>query len=157
MEPQAAVDRRPSTQSNGSRSNTTLSSVLKGRRKSKPNNSSTNSIASSEKSGDTSSGMRSSLDGALDKLRSSKERRNSADSNASNNGKRDKMARLFKGRGRRKSIAQDNGSQIDQTEAIPPLPNSSMFLDSRAYSDESLGLHKSVASSLLTEDSDTES
>ncbi|KAF2806177.1 uncharacterized protein BDZ99DRAFT_448877 [Mytilinidion resinicola] len=140
--------------------------MLKGRRKSKPNNSSTNSIASSDTHGDGSSGMRSSLDGALEKLktRNSEDRRDSTEStNGTSNGTRDKMSKLFKGRRRRRqSNAQDGAShessQLDLTEDIPPLPSTSMLsLGTSAHSEESLHMHRSVPSSLLTEDSDTDS
>lgn len=98
--------------------------------------------------------MRSSIDGALEKLKTggSEEKRSSEESTR-------RMSKLFKGRRkRRKSAGQDDHSQADSAEEIPPLPdNSLLFLDQVGPSEESLGLHKSVASSLLTEDSDTDS
>lgn len=98
--------------------------------------------------------MRSSIDGALDKIRTggSEEKRSSGESTR-------RMPKLFKGRRkRRKSVAQDDHSQADSAEEIPPLPDNSLLsLDQADPSEESLRLHKSVASSLLTEDSDTDS
>jgi hypothetical protein len=98
--------------------------------------------------------MRSSIDGALDKLKTggSEEKRSSGESTR-------RMPKLFKGRRkRRKSVAQDDHSQADSAEEIPPLPDNSLLsLDQADPSEESLRLHKSVASSLLTEDSDTDS
>lgn len=148
------IDRVASTASSSSRTNSGLGSVLKSRRKSKPNNSSTNSIASTDTPGDGSRSMRSSIDGALDKLKTggSEEKRSSEESTR-------RMSKLFKGRRkRRKSAGQDDHSQADSAEEIPPLPDNSLLsLDQVGPSEESLGLHKSVASSLLTEDSDTDS
>lgn len=97
-----------------------------------------------------------SHDGALDRLRS----RNSDDgrSDSSGNHKR-RLSGLFK---RKKRTARDGGSrddvsQIDPAET-PALPAGSRrpSAEPRNHSDDSLGLHKSVASSLLTEDSDSE-
>ena len=148
------IDRVISTASSSSRTNSGLGSVLKSRRKSKPNNSSTNSIASTDTPGDGSRSMRSSIDGTLDKLKTggSEEKRNSEESTT-------RMSKLFKGRRkRRKSVAQDDHSQADSAEEIPPLPDNSLLsLDQVGPSEESLGLHKSVASSVLTEDSDADS
>ena len=149
---EGSIDRVTSTASSSSRTNSGLGSVINGRRKSKPNNSSTNSIASTDTLGDESRSMRSSIDGALDKLKTGgSEKRSSEESTR-------RMSKLFKGRRkRRKSVAQDGHSQADSTEEIPPLlDNSLLSLDQVSPSEESLG-HKSIASSVLTEDSDTDS
>lgn len=115
--------------------------------------SSTTSIASSDGHGD---GLQSAGDGTLDKFKS----RTSDDGNSETSSHRRKMSRLFKGRRRRKSTAPDDLSQGDANEDVPPLPDSKpqsvQNVDPPFQSDESLGLHKSVASSLLTEDSDAD-
>ncbi|KAF2180697.1 hypothetical protein K469DRAFT_714269 [Zopfia rhizophila CBS 207.26] len=117
--------------------------------------SSANSIASSDIHGDGSSGLRSSLDGALDK---SKSRGSEEGQHSEGSSHRRRMSKLFKGRRRRrKSGAQDDLSQVDATGDVPPLPDKPLNMDRPFQSEESLGLHKSVASSLLTEDSDAES
>lgn len=122
-----------------------------GRRTSKGGiSSSATSIASSDNPGDGAS----NYDGSLDKFKS----RGSEDGQSEGSSHRRKMSRLFrKGRRRRKSDAQDDVSQVDSTEHIPPLPDSRpQFREPLFQSEESLGLHKSVPSSLLTEDSDDE-
>lgn len=158
----ASIDPVPSTASSTGQTSSGQSGLaaLNGRRKSisrslKPNNSSTNSIASSDARRDSTSGLDSSLDGTLDKLKS----RSSEEGQRRGSGEtRKKMSKLFKGRRRRrKSSSQDGHSQIDQDEDIPPLPDTSLLkMDQPSPSEESLGMHKSVASSLVTEDSDAE-
>jgi hypothetical protein len=99
-----------------------------------------------------SSDVQSSGDGALDKFKS----RGSDDGSSETSSQRRKMSRLFKSRkGRRKSATVDDytSPQLDATQAVPPLPDSRPLFQS----EDSLPLHKSVASSLLTEDSDAES
>lgn len=92
-------------------------------------------------------------DGALDKLKS----RGSEDGHGEGSHRR-RMSKLFKGRRRRRrSSAQDDLSQVDTNEEVPPLPVRPQTGDAPFQSEESLALHKSVASSLLTEDSDAES
>ncbi|KAH7117814.1 hypothetical protein B0J11DRAFT_536781 [Dendryphion nanum] len=126
--------------------------------------SSATSINSSDNAGDGSGDMRTSGDGTLDKFRS---RGGSDDGQSETSSHRRKMSRLFsRKQKRRKSSVQDDLSQVDADE-IPPMPETKpQFVDptfqapaqaqTLAQSDESLGLHKSVASSLLTEDSDVE-
>lgn len=101
-------------------------------------------------------------DGALDRLKS----RNSDDgrSDSSSNHKR-RLSGLFKRKKQR--TARDGGSRDDLLQMDPAdsagaapagLPADIRRPDAapRNHSDDSLGLHKSVASSLLTEDSDSE-
>ncbi|KAF2735977.1 hypothetical protein EJ04DRAFT_490796 [Polyplosphaeria fusca] len=109
------------------------------------------SVASSEDMRRVSNDLQSSGDGALDKFKS----RGSDDGNSETSSQRRKMSRLFKGRkGRRKSTAQDDfSSSVDTVEPVPPLPAANPL----SQSEDSLPLHKSVASSLITEDSDAES
>jgi hypothetical protein len=89
--------------------------------------------------------LRKSSDGALDRLRS-----HNSDDGRSDTSRR-RMSKLFKGRSKRRKSATSDISQVDPSEDIPPAPSHS---SGRNQSDESLGLFKSVASSLLTEDSD---
>ncbi|KAF2205243.1 hypothetical protein GQ43DRAFT_437158 [Delitschia confertaspora ATCC 74209] len=113
------------------------------------NNSSANSIASSDTPHEGSSGMRSSLEDSLSKFTS----RFSEDGHRGE-GKRRRMSKLLKGRRRRKSVAHEEDSSPLEVEEVPPMPEA-MSLD-QFQSQESLGLAKSVASSLILEDSDTE-
>ncbi|ORY15138.1 hypothetical protein BCR34DRAFT_559141 [Clohesyomyces aquaticus] len=119
--------------------------------------SSAHSIASSDSPGERTSGLQSSGDGALDKFK----RRSSEDGQHSEGSSthRRRMSKLFKGRRRRSKASnqQDDMSQHDGTDEVPPLPDAKPpSMDPQFHSEESLGLHKSVASSLLTEDSDAE-
>jgi hypothetical protein len=112
------------------------------------------SVASSNNRDDD---MRKSTDGALDRLKS----RNSDDGRSdTSSAHRMRMSRIFKGRSKRRKSAtsQDDLSQlVDSTEDMPPVPHVRRpSAESRNHSDDSLGLHKSVASSLLTEDSDSD-
>jgi hypothetical protein len=111
------------------------------------------SIASSEQREDD---LHRSSDGALDKLKS----RNSDDGRSdTSTAHRRRMSRIFKGRSKRTKSAtsQDDGSQADVADNIPPVPRPRRpSPDARNHSDDSLGLHRSVASSLLTEDSDSD-
>jgi len=122
---------------------------------SKANNSSTNSIASSDFGFDGSKSIRSSDDSAMDRLAS----RGSEDGYSEAGSTRRRMSKLFKSRRRRrKSDAQDDPPPVPQVEAsepAPPLPDTRPLLEP-FQSEESLGLHKSAASSLITEDSDSE-
>jgi hypothetical protein len=114
--------------------------------------SSTVSIASS----DTRDDDLRSTDGALDKLKSRASDDGRSDTSSPH---RTRIAKMFKGRSkRRKSLAsQDDLSQLDPAEDIPPVPHVRRpSAEPRNHSDDSLGLHKSVASSLLTEDSDSD-
>ena len=105
--------------------------------------SSTVSVASSDE-------LRKSGDGTLDKFR----RRASLDARSdTSDSNRRRMSRIFKGRSKRRKSAtsQDDVSQLD------PDDDASVRRPSAGppnQSDDSLGLHRSVASSLLTEDSD---
>jgi hypothetical protein len=115
--------------------------------------SSTVSIASSDNREDD---FRGSADGALDRLKSRASDDGRSDTSSPH---RTRMARMFKGRSKRRKSAtsQDDFSQLDPAEDIPAVPHVRRpSAEPRNYSDDSLGLHKSVASSLLTEDSDSD-
>lgn len=148
-----AVDRTTSqTSSAGKPSKEGSLAAPNGRTTSKGGiSSSATSIASGEKPNDD---LQSCGDGALDKFKS----RGSEDGHSEGSSHRRRMSKLFKkGKRRRKSNAQDDYSQVDAAEEIPPLPNTKPQNAERPFqSEESLGLHKSVSSSLLTEDSDAE-
>lgn len=112
---------------------------------------STASLASSDRSRSNDDlPLAKSTDGARDRLRS---RKNSEDARSDTSSvHHTRMAKLFKGRRKRRpsGTSQDDGH-------APPRPTVRRPSVDHAYpSDESLGLAKSVASSLLTEDSDTE-
>lgn len=98
-----------------------------------------------------------SHDGAFDRLRT----RNSDDgrSDSSSNHHR-RLSGLFKRKKGRRKDSRDDVSQADPMDyaAADTLPADLRrpSADARNHSDDSLGLHKSVASSLLTEDSDSE-
>ncbi|CAN9436219.1 unnamed protein product [Alternaria alternata] len=124
------------------------------RAQSKGPDSSTVSIASSDGNDDL---LRKSSDGAMDRLKS---RQNSDDGRSDvSSSHRRRMSKLFKGRKKSKgSLSQDDVSQFDPNEVVPPVPTIRRPSMGHPYqSDDSLGLAKSVASSLLTDDSDTES
>jgi hypothetical protein len=112
------------------------------------------SVASSDTRDDD---LHKSSDGALDKMR----RRGSDDGRSDTSSPhRRRMSRMFKGRSKhtKSAASQDDLSQREPNEDIPPVPHVRRpSAEPRNYSDDdSLGLHKSVASSLLTEDSDSE-
>lgn len=114
------------------------------------------SVASSDGHGDATSELHASPDGALDRRKS---RGSDQDASSETSSHRRKISKLFKGRkGRRKSMQDDYPADFDQD--VPPLPDMPTIKirddDQRSQSDESLGLHKSVASSLLTEDSESD-
>ncbi|KAF9691584.1 hypothetical protein EKO04_010281 [Ascochyta lentis] len=100
-------------------------------------------------------------DGALDRLRS----RNSDDgrSDSSSNHHR-RLSGLFKRKKRRKDGTNDDVehtahvAQLDSADTASALPADIRrpAADARNLSDDSLGLHKSVASSLLTDDDDSD-
>lgn len=157
----AAVERARSTTSsagpNSSRENSLAAPVNRAVSKGGVSSSAT-SITSSEHTGDGATDLHLSGDGALDRLKS----RGSEGGDSETSSRREKMSKLFKGRrNRRRKSVQDDVSQADSTEDVPPLPAMPDLKthgdDPRFQSEESLGLHKSVASSLLTEDSDAES
>lgn len=116
--------------------------------------SSTVSIASSTED------MSKAGDGATDRLRS---RKNSEDgrSDASSSHRR-RMSKLFKSRKKRAasisaSASREDLSLLDSDDNVPPVPELKRPNVGQPYqSDDSLGLAKSVASSLLTDDSDPE-
>ena len=112
--------------------------------------SSTVSIASSDGGDDMN------RDGAMDRLKS---RQNSDARSDASSSHRQRMSKLFKGRKKRRaSGSQDDLSQLDPADSVPPVPELKRPSVSQLYqSDDSLGLAKSVASSLLTDDSDAES
>lgn len=150
-----AFERAHSTTSSlGSRENSLAAPV--GRRLSKGGVSSTaTSVTGSDRSGDGD--LHAFGDGASDRRKS---RRGSEDAHSETSSRR-KMSKLFKvGRRRRKSM-QDDVSPGDTGANVPPLPDMPTIIpyadDARFQSEESLGLHKSVPSSLLTDDSDAES
>jgi hypothetical protein len=123
------------------------------RAQSKGPDSSTVSIASSDGNDD----LRRSSDGTTDRLRS---RQNSEDARSDvSSSHRRRMSKLFKARKKSKgSLSQDDVSQLDPNEVVPPVPTIRRPSMGHPYqSDDSLGLAKSVASSLLTDDSDMES
>ena len=132
------------TSSNGQNSRDNSLAVSKG-----GVSSSATSITSSDGHGDG--------DGTVDRLRT----RASEDAISETSSHRRRMSKLFKGRrNRRRKSVQDDVSQGDSNEEVPPLPGMPDFKpradDAKYQSEESLALHKSAASSLLTEDSDTE-
>ncbi|KAF1831227.1 hypothetical protein BDW02DRAFT_505705 [Decorospora gaudefroyi] len=108
-------------------------------------------------SSDGNDDLHRSSDGAIDRFRS---RQNSEDARSETSSHRHRrMSKLFKGRKKRRaSGSQDDPSQWDaHNEPVPPVPAIRRPSLAHPYqSDESLGLAKSVTSSLLTEDSDTE-
>lgn len=103
----------------------------------------------------SSDGPGDSYDGAFDRLRSHNSDDSRSDSSLNHHRR---LSGLFKRKKARKNGSRDNMSQIDPTETAPAVPADirNASTESRNHSDESLGLHKSVASSLLTEDSDSE-
>lgn len=138
-----------------------LKEVRRGR-KGRANESGSDSVASSSNEAAEDSGSRflSSVDGAIDKLkekaRSSgdkqdKERRLSTDSTAER--KESRVSKLFHGKlGRKKNAEDDDVSRLNADAS-----HSNRDISQHDYpSEDSLQLHKSVASSLLTEESDTE-
>ncbi|KAH3944880.1 hypothetical protein HBI56_152740 [Parastagonospora nodorum] len=128
-------------------------STPRSRATSKGPESSTVSIDSSDNRDDD---LHKSTDGALgDKLKS----RNSDDGRSdTSSAHRIRMSRMFKGRNKRRKSTTSHASQdsqLDPAEDTPPVPQLRRpGTEPRNYSDDSLGLHKSAASSLLTEDSD---
>ena len=96
-------------------------------------------------------------DGAFDRRKS----RGSEDGSSETSSHRRKISKLFKGRKSRRKSMQDDISPGELDPDVPPLPDmptiKAFDADGRFQSEEYLGLHKSVPSSLLTEDSDAES
>ncbi|KAF2852680.1 hypothetical protein T440DRAFT_526311 [Plenodomus tracheiphilus IPT5] len=117
--------------------------------------SSTVSIASSDRSTED---LRKSTDGTRDRLRGSRTNSEDARSDASSSHPK-RMTKLFKGRRKSKaSRSHDDLALLDAREQVPPVPAVQRpGAEPRYQSDDSLGLAKSVASSLLTEESDMES
>ena len=141
----AAVDRARSVTTSHDVSSRDNLAAPASRATSKGPESSAVSIASSDTRDDD---VRSTTDGALDRQKS----RNSDDG-------RSDTSSIFKGRSKRRQSAtsQDDLSQLDPAEDIPPVPPVRRpSAEPRNHSDDSLGLHRSVASSLLTEDSDSD-
>ncbi|OJD31989.1 gram domain protein [Diplodia corticola] len=98
-------------------------------------------------------GLRSSLDEALGKLRQRANSHASADSRRGS-GSVDSpkhLSALFKRRARK-----TGGAGSDESADEDALGGGALSFGQLSHSDESLQLHKSVASSLLTEDSDSE-
>ncbi|KAF1847529.1 GRAM domain-containing protein [Cucurbitaria berberidis CBS 394.84] len=149
----ASVGRRRSIQSSRDQSSRDNSLAAPGNRAtSKGPASSTVSLASSD---NPSEELRRSTDGAIDRLKSRNSEDGRSDTSSSH---RRRMSRLFKGRKKRtKSGSPDDVSPLDSNEHVPPVPDIRLPSgDLPNHSQESLGLAKSVTSSLLTEDSDSE-
>lgn len=91
-------------------------------------------------------------DGALDRLKS----RNSDDGRSDSSSTRPRrLSGLFKRKKRTAHGSRDDLAQVQVPDHVPAdirRPSA----EPRNHSDDSLGLHKSVASSLLTEDSDSD-
>lgn len=90
-----------------------------------------------------------SHDGALDRLRSRASDDGRSDSSGNNHKRR--LSGLFK---RRKASAAHNGDSRDDVSQVSQVARPSA--EPRNYSDDSLGMHKSLSSSLLTQDSDSD-
>lgn len=103
-----------------------------------------------------SDGPGDSHDGALDRLRSRNSDDNRSDSSSNNHHRR--LSGLFKRKKRRNDGSRDDVSQVDATDktAASPADIRRPSAEPRNLSDDSLGLHKSVAGSLLTSDSDSD-
>jgi hypothetical protein len=146
------------TSTSGDAKDNTLAAPA-GRRGSKAGfSSAATSIASSENLLDSASDVKLSGDSSLDPFKS----RASDDGQSETSSHRRKMSRLFKKgkRGRRKSTQDDPAPPDTPQEPVPPMPEARPQQRTREesfQSEDSLGLAKSVPSSLLTEDSDTES
>ncbi|KAF2085217.1 hypothetical protein K490DRAFT_75273 [Saccharata proteae CBS 121410] len=148
------MDQPADTDSIRSRKRSGLSKVFPTLRHKRGTSSPPVSVRSSETvNDDAGGGLRQSIDDALEKLRekttrsSTESRRNSIDSLSGSK----RLSTLF--RKRRKSDAAKEGDE----DALG-VSNRGLGYDlDVSPSEESLGLAKSVASSLLTEDSDTES
>lgn len=155
------ADEAPTTSHSG------LARVFKGRKSRRDGsdiNTSTNSLASNDTAGDESSGIRSSIEGALDKFKdrarkSSDDRRDSIDSPR-------RMSTLLTGKARRQRKQEQQLQQLQQQQQAEGLQevrgndiavdDGISGLDAVNPSEESFGASKSDASSLLTEDSDVE-
>ncbi|KKY16470.1 putative gram domain containing protein [Diplodia seriata] len=98
------------------------------------------------------SGLRSSLDEAFGKLRQRANSHASADSGRGSVDSPKRFSGLFKRRARKTEGADSDESAADGDN----LGGGALSFDQPSPSDESLQLHRSVASSLLTEDSDSE-
>lgn len=93
-------------------------------------------------------------DGSLEKSRT----RGSEDARSETSSHQRRMSRIFKGRKKRtQSGSQDDLAQFNLNQDIPPVPPVKLPATGPPNeSTDSLGLARSVASSLLTEDSDSE-
>lgn len=156
----AVVERARSTTSSTGQNSRDNSLAAPGHRTVSKGNisSSATSVASSDGHGDAASDRLSSGgDGALDRRKS----RGSEDANSETSSHRRKLSRMFKSRKARRKSMQDDISPGELVQDVPPLPDVPTINapgdDSRFQSEESLGLHKSVASSLLIDDSDADS
>ncbi|USP77833.1 hypothetical protein yc1106_05107 [Curvularia clavata] len=115
--------------------------------------SSTVSVASS------TDDLSKSGDGATDRLRS---RQNSDAGRSDASSQRRRMSKIFKSRKKQAtsisaSASREDLSLLDSDDNVPPVPELKRPNMGHPYqSDDSLGLAKSVASSLLTDDSDPE-
>jgi hypothetical protein len=149
----ASHERRRSIGSLFGQANKDSNSLAAPRATSKGPGSSAVSVASSDGNED----LGKTGDGAMDRFRS---RQNSEDARSdTSTSHRRRMSKFFKGRSRRRgSDSQEDLSQADPNETVPPVPD--VRRPSMGHhplqSEESLGLAKSVASSLLTDDSDPE-
>lgn len=95
-------------------------------------------------------------DGALDRLKS----RTSDDGRSDSSSTRPRrLSGLFKRKKRTAHGSRDDLAQVQAQAQVPdhvPADIRRPSAEPRNHSDDSLGLHKSVASSLLTEDSDSD-
>jgi len=128
----------------------------KNRRDGSDNNASTNSLVSNEPAADESGGIRSSIEGAFDKLKD-RARKGSDDRRNSTDGSR-RMSTLLSAKSRRQRKQQQaEGLLAAHSNTSVETDNSINGLNGINPSEESLGVSKSDSSSLLTEDSDVDS
>ena len=147
-----------------SSSRTNLAGAITGRRKRRGNGSSTSSLAGD--GNDESNGLRNSVEGKLDSIKSQVRRQSSSSFTGSrrrssvDSGSSRRFSALLSRASRKKD---KGGPESGISDSMPALngnmqdmhqPGHNASIKSR--SDESLGLAKSVASSLLTDDEDTE-
>jgi hypothetical protein len=127
--------------------------LKKGRRR--KDDSSAASVASSGSRAEESTGsgegrMRSSIDGVVDTFR----RRSSVDTDIQTESQSRRLSKL-KNKLRRKRD-DDEGGALSLEQSTASLPAISIYDNEKANASDSSLLHKSIASSLLTEDSEHE-
>lgn len=139
----AVVERARSTTSSlgpSSRDTSLAAPVHRGADKGNISSSAT-SVASSDGRGDGATDLMASGDAASE---TSSHRR--------------KISKLFKGRKSRRKSMQDDTAPGDLHDEVPPVPDvPTIHTPAPLQSEESLALHKSLPSSLLTDDSDADS